>query len=225
MQSNVCLYLRVSSREQGKSGLGIEAQQVEATNFCNANGFNIVKVFVEVQSAKESLSDRPVLSEALELCRKQGYSLVVSKLDRLSRDVEAVAGLMKSKTKFYVAQLGVDVDNFQLHLFAALAEKERQLISTRTKAALQAKKARGEQLGNFNTLATAQANSAAKRGALADDFAAKYGKQIMELSAGGMTPTAIARHLNGFNVKTIKGGNWTCETVKRVIKRIEANSK
>jgi len=168
--SDVCLYLRVSNREQGKSGLGIEAQQVEATNFCNANGFSIMKVFIEVQSAKDALSNRLVLSEALELCRKQNHSLVVSKLDRLSRDIEAVAGLMKGKIKFYVAQLGVDVDNFQLHLYAALAEKERQLISTRPKAALAAKKARGEQLGNFNTLATAQANSAAKRGALADDF-------------------------------------------------------
>jgi len=220
MQSNVCLYLRVSSREQGKSGLGIEAQQVEATNFCNLHGFNIVKVFVEVQSAKESLAERPVLSEALELCRKQGYSLVVSKLDRLSRDVEAVAGLMKGKIKFYVAQLGIDVDNFQLHLYAALAEKERQLISTRTKAALQAKKARGEQLGNFNTLAVAQANSAAKRNELANDFAAKYGKQIQELVAEGKTFTSIARHLNGFNVQTVKGGKWTCETVKRVVARL-----
>jgi DNA invertase Pin-like site-specific DNA recombinase len=220
MTTDVCLYLRVSSREQGKSGLGLEAQQAEATNFCNANGFNIVKVFIEVQSAKESLSDRPVLSEALELCRKQGYSLVVSKLDRLSRDVEAVAGLMKSKIKFIVAQLGLEADNFQLHLFAALAQKERDLISTRTKAALQAKKARGEQLGNFDSLAKAQKNSAEKRNELANDFAAKYGKQITAMIAEGKTPTAIARHLNGFNVKTVKGGNWTCETVKRVVARL-----
>jgi DNA invertase Pin-like site-specific DNA recombinase len=220
MTSDVCLYLRVSSREQGRSGLGLEAQRDEATKFCNANGFNIVKVFVEVQSAKESLSDRPVLSEALELCRKQNYSLVVSKLDRLSRDVEAVAGLMKSKIKFIVAQLGLEADNFQLHLFAALAQKERDLISTRTKAALQAKKARGEQLGNFNTLATAQKNSAKKRNELANEFAAKYGKQIKAMIAEGKTPTAIARHLNGFNVKTVKGGNWTCETVKRVVARL-----
>ena len=220
MQIQVVTYHRVSSREQGKSGLGIEAQQNETTLFCAANHFEVMRVFIEVQSGKESLSDRPVLMEALELCRKHGYSLVVSKLDRLSRDVEAVAGLMKSKTKFYVAQLGVDVDNFQLHLFAALAEKERELISTRTKAALAAKKARGEQLGNFASLATAQANSAAIRGGLADEFALKYGKHIQEMIREGKSMNAIAQRMNGLNVKTVKGGRWTCETVKRVVARL-----
>lgn len=219
MNVKVITYHRVSSREQGKSGLGIEAQQNETTLFCAANNFEVVQVMVEVQSGKESLTDRPVLTTALELCRKHGYSLVVSKLDRLSRDVEAVAGLMKSKTKFYVAQLGIDVDNFQLHLFAALAEKERELISTRTKAALAAKKARGEPLGNFASLAKAQANSANIRGGLADKFAMEYGKYIMEMLNEGKSKNAIAQRMNGLNVKTVKGGRWTCETVKRVVAR------
>lgn len=145
-------YIRVSSKMQGKSGLGLEAQQRDIQRFCEINDIALIDTAIEVQSAKDDISSRRVLTSALERCKKENAILIVSKLDRLSRDVHAISGLMKFGVPFYVNQLGMDVDPFQLHIYASLAEKERSLISQSTKAALSAKRARGESLGNLKTL-------------------------------------------------------------------------
>jgi DNA invertase Pin-like site-specific DNA recombinase len=143
-------YIRVSTSAQGRSGLGIEAQRHALARFGAAEGYEVVREFVEVETGKgaDALDRRPQLKAALAAARKLRCHVGVAKLDRLSRDVHFISGLMAHKVPFLVAELGPDVDPFVLHLFAALAEKERALISTRTRQALSAAKARGVTLGN-----------------------------------------------------------------------------
>ncbi len=143
-------YTRVSTAEQGRSGLGLEAQRAAIEAFAAREGIAISGWFSEAQSGKrvsDTLAERPQLRAALEAYQALGGPILVSKLDRLSRDVHFISGLMAHRTPFLVAELGADVDPFMLHLFAALAEKERAMISQRTKAALAALKARGVRLG------------------------------------------------------------------------------
>jgi DNA invertase Pin-like site-specific DNA recombinase len=142
-------YIRVSTQKQGKSGLGLEAQQALIQRFADQEGIQIVQSFTEVQSGKDDDERRPELKAALEVARKAKAPIVVAKLDRLSRDVHFISGLMKHKVAFVVAELGADTDPFMLHLYAALAEKERAMISQRTKDALASAKARGKQLGGL----------------------------------------------------------------------------
>src|SRR5580700_10670370 len=143
-------YIRVSTSQQGRSGLGIEAQRHTLAQFASGEGFEVVREFVEVETGKgaDALDRRPQLKAALATARKLRCHVAVAKLDRLSRDVHFISGLMAHKVPFLVAELGPDVDPFVLHLFAALAEKERSLISTRTRQALSAAKSRGVTLGN-----------------------------------------------------------------------------
>src|SRR5262245_8955515 len=142
-------YLRVSTSRQGRSGLGIEAQREALGRFAASEGFDLGRVFVEVETGKgaDALDRRPQLATALSEARRQRCPVAVAKLDRLSRDVHFISGLMAHRVPFLVAELGSDVDPFILHLFAALAEKERAMIATRTKAALAAAKAHGVKLG------------------------------------------------------------------------------
>ena len=136
--------------KQGKSGLGIEAQKQALERFAAAEGFELGRVYVEVETGKgsDAIDRRPQLAAALKEARRQRCSIAVAKLDRLSRDVHFISGLMVHRVPFLVADLGPDVDPFILHLFAALAQKERALISKRTTEALAAAKARGVTLGN-----------------------------------------------------------------------------
>ena len=152
MSKPLVAYYRVSTREQGRSGLGIDAQRDAVARFAEAEGFEIVAEHVEIETGKgaDALERRPELAAALAAARRNGRTcpVAVSKLDRLSRDVHFISGLMAHRTPFLVAELGSDVEPFLLHLYAALAEKERAVISQRTKAALAAAKARGKALGN-----------------------------------------------------------------------------
>ena len=141
----IITYIRVSTSQQGRSGLGIEAQRAALHHFAQTEGFEVYREFVEVETGKgaDAIDRRPQLKAALAAARKRRCHVAVAKLDRLSRDVHFISGLMAHKVPFLVAELGPDVDPFVLHLFAALAEKERALISTRTRQALAAAKARG----------------------------------------------------------------------------------
>jgi DNA invertase Pin-like site-specific DNA recombinase len=141
--SQAVAYYRVSTRQQHRSGLGIEAQRTTVQRFAEAENLHIVAEFVEAETGKgaDALDRRPQLAAALAAARASRCPFVVSKLDRLSRDVAFVAGLMAQRVPFIVAELGRDADPFMLHLYAALAEKERRLISERTKAALAVRKA------------------------------------------------------------------------------------
>src|SRR3954449_2221461 len=146
----VISYLRVSTERQGRGGLGIEAQRDAIARFVEAEGFAILAEHVEVETGKgaDALDRRPDLAAALAQARKAKCPVIVAKLDRLSRDVAFISSLMAQKVPFIVAELGADVDPFVMHLFAAVAERERAMISRRTREALAAKKARGTVLGN-----------------------------------------------------------------------------
>src|SRR3954453_14092023 len=143
-------YYRVATARQGKSGLGIEAQKAAVQQFAEAEGFELSGEDVEGETGRgsDALDRRPELATALARARKLKCPVIVAKLDRLSRDVHFISGLMAHRVPFIVADLGGDADPFMLHLYAAPAEKERALISARTKAALAAKKAQGVKLGN-----------------------------------------------------------------------------
>jgi len=219
--SKLVAYLRVSTREQGKSGLGIEAQREAVARFAASEGLEVVAEFVEVESGKgsDALDRRPQLVAALAEARRQRCPVVVSKLDRLSRDVAFVSGLMAQRVPFVVAELGADADPFMLHLFAALAEKERALISQRTKSALAALKARGARLGNPR-LETARGIANARHKAEADETAARVLPVIAEAkAAGAVTLRAIADALNARGVPTARGGRWQAQSVANVLKR------
>src|SRR3978361_222944 len=166
-------YLRVSTQQQQRSGLGIEAQRAAIERFVAAESLTIIDEYAEFETGKgaDALDRRPQLAAALAAARKAKCSIVVSKLDRLSRDVAFVSGLMAQRVPFIVAELGRDADPFMLHLYAALAEKERRLISERTRAALAAKKAAGAILGNPHNLTEAGSLGRAVSIAAADGFA------------------------------------------------------
>src|SRR5215208_1559381 len=140
-------YYRVSTKRQQRSGLGLDAQRAAVARFAEAEGMNILGEYVEVETGKgaDALDRRPQLAAVLLAAKKAKCSVLVSKLDRLSRDVAFISGLMAQRVPFIVAELGRDADPFMLHLYAALAEKERRLISERTRAASAAKKANGAQ--------------------------------------------------------------------------------
>lgn len=222
MTKTAIAYLRVSTAAQGKSGLGIDAQREAIARFAEAEGIEIIAEHVEVETGKgaDALDRRPVLSSALAQARKAKCPVVVAKLDRLSRDVAFVSGLMAQRVPFVVAELGADVDPFLLHLYSALAEKERSLISQRTRAALQAKKAAGAQLGNRTNLAEASAAGAASNAASADAFAENVVPIVRQLQASGMTTLReIATGLTMRGVRTARGGEWTAMGVKRLLDR------
>jgi DNA invertase Pin-like site-specific DNA recombinase len=147
-------YLRVSTGRQGKSGLGLDAQRDAIAHFAKSQGFDIIAEHVEVETGKgaDALDRRPKLAAALAQAKRARAPVLVAKLCRLSRDVHFISGLMVHKVPFIVAELGADADPFMLHIYAALVEKERRLISDRTRAALLAKKQRGEPLGNRTNL-------------------------------------------------------------------------
>ena len=150
----------------------------------------------------------------------EGAHIIVAKLDRLGRDVHFISGLMVERVPFVVAELGSDVDPFILHLWAALGEKERQLISQRTKAALKAAKARGQKLGNRTNLAAAQAKGAASNCKAADEFAAKVWPVIEAYKANGLSLRSVAEQMNRQGIATARGGKWQAAQVSAIEKRM-----
>jgi DNA invertase Pin-like site-specific DNA recombinase len=148
---NKCVaYYRVSTEKQGRSGLGLETQRSVVADFVRSKGIEVLGEFVEVQTGKND--DREQLSKAIALAKKNNCAVVVAKLDRLSRSVSFISGLMASGVKFVSVELGEDVPAFMLHIFAAFGEEERRLISERTKSALQVAKKRGVKLGSKNPI-------------------------------------------------------------------------
>jgi DNA invertase Pin-like site-specific DNA recombinase len=216
-------YYRVSTDKQGKSGLGIEAQREAVARFVQAEGMELVGEYTEVETGKgsDALDRRPKLAAALSHAKKAKAAVLVSKLDRLSRDVHFISGLMAQRVPFIVSELGADADPFMLHIYAALGEKERALISERTRVALQAKKAQGVLLGNRTNLAEAQAKSAAANRDAADAFAANVLPIVRQIEAGGATThRAIAAALNDRGVRTARGGDWHQSTVRNLLARV-----
>lgn len=206
-KSPLIAYYRVSTQKQGRSGLGLEAQRKAVVSFAAAEGFEIVGEFTEVETGKgsDALDRRPELKAALKAAKKAKASVAVAKLDRLSRDVHFVSGLMSQRIPFIVCALGRNVDPFMLHIYAALAQQEREMISRRTKEALAAAKARGVKLGRQET---ADANKA-----LAAARDAKLEPVLRELSHLSLRNQAIELERRGF-------GKIAFKTVERARVRL-----
>src|ERR1700704_2269235 len=218
-------YLRVSTQRQGRSGLGIEAQRATIQQFAGAESLTIAAEFVEFESGKgaDALDRRPQLAAALAAAKASKCSVVVAKLDRLSRDVAFVAGLMAQRVPFIVAELGRDADPFMLHLYAALAEKERRLIGERTKAALAAKRAAGAALGNPRNLARAGDLGRAALARAADEFASTLIPVVPAIPAtGALTLASMALALNDKGIRTARGARWHVSTVANFLSRSES---
>jgi DNA invertase Pin-like site-specific DNA recombinase len=215
------IYTRVSTAEQGKSGLGLDSQLAIVNEFCNAENYEVLAHYSETEtgSGKDALDKRPILAKALQHAKKEGAVLMVSKLDRLGRNVSFISTLMEQRVNFIVTQLGRDADPFMLHLYAALSEKERNLISERTKAALKVLKDGGAILGNKTNLDDARLLSNATNAKKAKEFALKVGSTIDSYRSQGLSMQAIADKLNELGINTARGGSWYASTVANILKR------
>ena len=205
-------YIRVSTQKQGKSGLGIEAQTAAINADAAAHGAEIIATFIEVETGKgaDALDKRPKLAAALALCAKTGATLVVAKLDRLTRSVHFGSGLLLNGKQPIRAADQPSANNFMLHILLCFAEKERQDISDRTVAALAAARARGTRLGSPTTAAILKDRSTA--------FAASLRAVLEPLLH--LPSRAIAEALNAQGIKSATGGAWSSRTVLRTIERI-----
>lgn len=213
-------YKRVSTKEQGKSGLGLDAQEREIRAYFEKHTYapwEVIGEFLDIDSGSDNR--RPELKKAIAEAKKHDAVLLVSKLDRLSRRLSFVANLMEDKRpEFRVAQMP-DADNFQLHIYAALAEQERKLISKRTKEALAEAKARGVKLGGLRDK-TNQRNKVRKEEA--DRKARQLEHLLLPLKNQGATLREIADALNNANVVTSRGCSWHPTSVKRLLARLGA---
>ena len=212
-------YIRVSKPKQGRSGLGLEAQQAAIRSFCAQHGFSIEAEYREVETGKgaDALERRPELAAAMKLARKLGRGgksgaapIIIAKLDRLSRDVHFISGLMVQRIPFIVTELGPDVDPFMLHIHAAVAEKERERIAQRTREALAAAKVRGQILGN------AAIGEARKAEA---DVNAEFFRLIIE-PLRDLPAKRISAILNERGIATARGGKWQATQVIRLLDRL-----
>lgn len=206
------LYRRVSTREQGSSGLGLAAQLRDCELYLASQpGAEVLRDFVEVTSGAKS--ERPQLKAALALCRQTGAKLLVAKLDRLSRVVSEIALLMDDKSVDFVVARFPQASRFELHLYAALAEQERQFISQRTKAALAVAKGQGVKLGGARPhLKTHNAQQKAQLEREAQAIA----PFILPLRQQGASLRQVTRTLNDFGLKTRRGSKWHLSRVAEV---------
>jgi len=220
-QGKFIAYFRVSTDKQGKSGLGLEAQRKAVLDYLDGARWSLVQEFVEIESGKHN--ERPQLTVALAACKKHRARLVIAKLDRLSRNLAFIAALMESGVEF-VAVDNPHATKLTVHILAAVAEHEREMISERTKAALRAAKARGTRLGNPQLAKAAKRGTAAVK-ANAKQFAANVLPVIEEIERAGFTShNAIAAKLNERNVRTARGVKWTHVQVGAVLRPFEASA-
>lgn len=209
-------YYRVSTAEQGRSGLGLEAQQEAVTAWLNGGAWELVEAFTEVETGKgaDALARRPQLEAALKACKRHKAILVIAKLDRLSRNLAFIATLMEAGVEFRAVDMP-DANKFTVHIMAAVAEQERDMIAARTKAALKAAKARGVQLGkNGRVLAERHKADAAER-------LAPIAGELRTLHGQGLSLRKIADALNERGVQSPGGGLWQAGNVQRALRRLE----
>lgn len=219
-------YFRVSTERQGRSGLGLEAQRTAVENYAKECGGKVLESFTEVESGRKD--DRPQLARALHLARVTGATLVIAKLDRLSRDAAFLLSLQKSGTKFTAADMP-QADEVSVGILAIIAQAERAAISKRTKEALAAAKARGVKLGNPNG-ATALKRAGKGNGAAVVASKEKAGARARELApilaqlkeAGVTGLGGIAAALNARGIETAQGKQWHKSSVRNLLERLAA---
>jgi DNA invertase Pin-like site-specific DNA recombinase len=215
-------YCRVSTQKQGRSGLGLEAQRETVRQFVASRGGRIITPeYVEVETGKND--DRPELTKALKRCRATGATLVVAKLDRLSRHAAFLMTLRDSGVQFVAADLP-EANTMTVGVMAVVAQHEREAISARTKAALAAAKRRGVVLGGFRTGAANirqyQAAGVAAAKAVADARLQDVADDLRALSAEGLSLNAMAKRLNAADMRAPRGGSWTATAVSRALARL-----
>lgn len=215
-------YYRVSTDKQRRSGLGLEAQRAAVTAFLNGGRWELTAEFTEIESGK--LNDRPQLARALDACRLTGATLVIAKLDRLSRDAHFLLGLEKAGVDFVAADMP-NANRLTVRLMAVIAQEEREMIAARTKAALAASKARGVKLGGWRggPMVDGKLGSDAVRRE-ADAFARRVGPTVAEMRSRGLSLAQIATELTARGIKTARGGAWTATAVRNVLARIDPGS-
>ncbi len=222
MKPNFVAYYRVSTARQGRSGLGLEAQQFAVRQYLNAGAGVLLSEFTEIESGKKV--DRAQLDAALAACRVRGATLVIAKLDRLARNVSFIASLMNSGVEFVAVDMP-QANRFTVHIMAAMAEHEREMISQRTKVALAEAKRRGAQLGGnrgkLHLIAGRGGEASARaRRAVATQRAADLGPIIAKIELeGAESLRAVASALNQMNVPAPRGGAWGAGQVARVKKQ------
>lgn len=207
-------YFRVSTDRQGRSGLGLDAQREAVSRFITGRG-ELLSEFTEIESGRKS--DRPALAEALTLCRQRKAILLIARLDRLARSVAFISNLMESGVDFVAVDMP-EANRLTIHILAAVAEHEREAISIRTKAALQAAKARGVTLGNPRAAEAAPLAHRANQ-AQANRFAETIAPLIERLRNQGMSYAAIAEDLNERHIPTARGRSWYAGTVRNILQR------
>jgi DNA invertase Pin-like site-specific DNA recombinase len=210
-------YFRVSTDRQGKSGLGLEAQRESVLRYLDGGRWTLVAEFTEIESGKRN--DRPELEKALALCKKQKAKLVIAKLDRLSRNLAFIAALMDSGVEF-IAVDNPHANKLTIHILAAVAQHEREIISARTSAALQAARARGKRLGNPK-LAEARRHAEAAKKESADRYSANILPVIREIQGSGVKSLrGVARALAARGIPTARGGIWTPVQESAILRRV-----
>jgi DNA invertase Pin-like site-specific DNA recombinase len=225
VSGNFVAYYRVSTDRQGKSGLGLEAQQKAVEDFLNGGSWRLVASFTEVESGRNNA--RPELTKALAACRVHNATLVIAKLDRLSRNARFLLELQEAGVKFVAVDMP-HADNFTVGVLALVAQKEAEMISQRTRAALSAAKARGVKLGGDRGNLTRKerskgtAASAEARNAKADTRARDLAPILNELRASGQSFAAIAGALNERGIRSPRGSHWSAMSVRREVLRSEA---
>jgi DNA invertase Pin-like site-specific DNA recombinase len=205
-------YYRVSTDKQGKSGLGIQAQREAVTAFVNGRG-EIQVEFTEIESGRKN--DRPQLLEALAMCRRHKATLLIARLDRLARNVAFISNLMESRVDFVAVDMP-EANRLTIHILAAVAEHEREMISKRTKAALQVAKARGTKLGNPTPLPASLKARTVLQAQTAERHATLR-PLLKQLQEQGYSLSAIAQELNRRNVPTARGGLWYATTIRNIL--------
>lgn len=217
-------YYRVSTERQGRSGLGLEAQQEAISNFKRSRpDATFLQEFTEVESGTRKGNARPRLQQAIEFARAKNATLLIAKLDRLARNVHFVSGLMESKVNFLALDLP-EANRLTIHIMAAFAEHEADCISQRTKAALAARKARGLPLGNPQNLldthrAAGRIEIARQRREKALHFSFQVAPLLTKLQNEGLSLNKIAHELNTRQISTASGrtGSWTATAVKNCL--------
>ena len=219
MSDTIVAYLRVSTQEQGRSGLGLEAQRDAIQKFSLQENFEHIEWYTDVQSGKGADAEvrRPNLQAALARAKKLRCPLVVSKLDRLSRDMHYITGLMSRGVLFYVAEYGKECDPFMIRIYAAVSQKERDLIAQRTRDALAAKKRRGHQLGNRTNLDQARKVGTMRNQQRSLEFAERVMGEILRYRSLGASYGSIADSFNRLGIPAPKGGQWQATQISRIL--------
>lgn len=213
----ITAYYRVSTKEQEDSGHGLNAQRDQVASYAAQHDAHILQEFTEQETGK--MNDRPQLAAALEFCRLTRSTLVIARLDRLSRKVAFIANLMDAGVEF----LALDVPHrspFELHIRAALAEEEARKISERTKAALKAAKSRGVKLGNPCPSSDTRRAIEARQAQLSA-FYPRIWAIVEPMAQGGASLRAIARELNARGIAPVQGKHWHPTSVSRLINRFD----